>query len=290
MTSALPYAASVAGTADEEGAAMGVCSHRRTAVLVVVGILVAFPAGVRAAGTFGDVPDGNVHHEAVRSVHEAGVTAGCAPGAYCPDALVRRDQMASFLDRLGALSGQEPVVRAATATTADRATTADSAGSADRATTADSATSAETVAGLEPGDLSPVAVVAGTEWTPTLSTGFADLPGATTDVTVPEGHQALLLLRFAAESACSGGVGICTVRLLVDGEEAEPAVGANFAFDSTDFDQKTSQSWQSHAMERVVGPLPSGTYTVTVQHAVSEEGVLFQLDNWLLVAEAKLVS
>lgn len=77
--------------------------------------LLAFPAGVWAADAFTDVADGNVHHDAVAAIRDAGVTQGCAEGRYCPDAAVRRDQMASFMNRLGALSGQAPVVNAATA-------------------------------------------------------------------------------------------------------------------------------------------------------------------------------
>lgn len=84
--------------------------------------LVAFPAGVWAADAFTDVPEGNVHHDSVDAIADAGVTQGCAEGAYCPADAVRRDQMASFMDRLGALSeGQTPVVNAATAQQAENA-------------------------------------------------------------------------------------------------------------------------------------------------------------------------
>ncbi|HVM13851.1 MAG TPA: hypothetical protein VM287_05935 [Egibacteraceae bacterium] len=86
----------------------------RRSVAIAVAVLVAFPAGVWAADGFSDVPDGNTHHDAINAIRDAGVTLGCATGRYCPDDSVRRDQMASFMDRLGALSGQEPVVNART--------------------------------------------------------------------------------------------------------------------------------------------------------------------------------
>lgn len=87
---------------------------RRWAIVVVAAVVIAgLPAAVLAADTFGDVPDSNVHHDAINAVADAGVTLGCAPGEYCPADNVRRDQMASFMDRLGALSGQDPVVNAA---------------------------------------------------------------------------------------------------------------------------------------------------------------------------------
>lgn len=85
----------------------------RGIVVAVVLALFAVPAVVWASTNFTDVPDGNVHHDAIDAIADAGVTLGCATGLYCPADFVRRDQMASFLDRLGALSGQPPVVNAA---------------------------------------------------------------------------------------------------------------------------------------------------------------------------------
>ncbi|HSJ26568.1 MAG TPA: S-layer homology domain-containing protein, partial [Acidimicrobiia bacterium] len=51
-----------------------------------------------AASPFRDTA-GNVHEEAIGALASAGITLGCAPGAYCPSASVRRDEMASFLTR-----------------------------------------------------------------------------------------------------------------------------------------------------------------------------------------------
>lgn len=82
-------------------------------------VVVAFQTAALAADGFRDVPRSNVHHNSVAAVRDAGVTKGCSSTAYCPGAPVRRDQMASFMDRLAALSGQEPVVNAATARQAE---------------------------------------------------------------------------------------------------------------------------------------------------------------------------
>ena len=85
------------------------------AIVLAVAAVMVLPGGVWAADAFTDVAQDNVHHDAVGAVRDAGVTEGCAEARYCPGATVRRDQMASFMDRLGALSGQTPVVNAATA-------------------------------------------------------------------------------------------------------------------------------------------------------------------------------
>jgi hypothetical protein len=87
----------------------------RMIIVSAVVAAVAFPAGVVfASHTFDDVPESNVHHDAITAVADAGITVGCATGGYCPSDAVTRAQMASFIDRLGALSGQEPSVNATT--------------------------------------------------------------------------------------------------------------------------------------------------------------------------------
>lgn len=66
-------------------------------VLAVAAIVVAVPAS--AAVRFDDLAATNAHREAIDDLAGAGITLGCEPGRYCPDGLVRRDQMASFLTR-----------------------------------------------------------------------------------------------------------------------------------------------------------------------------------------------
>jgi len=116
--------------------------------------------------------------------------------------------------------------------------------------------------------------------------GFATLPGATTSFTTPAGDTDLIRARFAGESACygAGPAGYCKLRILIDGLEMNPIVGADFAFDSTDAGDETSVSWESKSIDRVkrVG---AGFHTVTVQRAVTGAGISFRLDDWALTVE-----
>lgn len=129
-----------------------------------------------------------------------------------------------------------------------------------------------------------VLVVRETTATTSNSTSFVAVPGATTTVFVPSGESALILARFSAESACSGGTGYCSVRILINGAEMDPVAGLDFAFDSTDGGRETAASWESHSMDRsrVVGP---GTYTIVVQRATTSSATTLRLDDWSLTVE-----
>ncbi len=82
-------------------------------VLVLAGGAIAFPLGVVASHQFSDVPPSNTFHADIAAIRDAGVTSGCAPGKYCPKDFVTREQMAAFLNRLGALEADKtPVVNA----------------------------------------------------------------------------------------------------------------------------------------------------------------------------------
>jgi hypothetical protein len=113
------------------------------------------------------------------------------------------------------------------------------------------------------------------------SNTFADVAGATTTIDVPSGASATLLARFTAESACYGGGGYCSVRILVDGNEAAPAAGTDFAFDSSDNNTETVESYESHTVERSIAGAGAGSHTVTVQVRVSNLMTL-RLDDWSL--------
>ena len=60
---------------------------------------------VRALGLSGTPPDAftddetSTHEHNINLVAQAGITTGCGPNLFCPKALVKRDQMASFLAR-----------------------------------------------------------------------------------------------------------------------------------------------------------------------------------------------
>jgi hypothetical protein len=76
--------------------------------------LVAFPGGVWAFHSFSDVPDDSIFHSDISAIAEAGVTLGFPDGTYRPKDFVTREQMAAFLNRLGALApGKTPVVNGA---------------------------------------------------------------------------------------------------------------------------------------------------------------------------------
>jgi hypothetical protein len=89
--------------------------RRRLAVIAfLVGGLLALPFGyVLASHQFGDVPDSNIYHNDIDALADSGVTSGCGGGNFCPSAFVTREQMAAFMNRLGALAaGKKPVVNA----------------------------------------------------------------------------------------------------------------------------------------------------------------------------------
>ncbi|TVR35540.1 MAG: S-layer homology domain-containing protein [Nitriliruptor sp.] len=76
-------------------------SRRSNRPWVMLALLAAIIIAAPAAATdrFGDVASDSVHHDAVSELSDAGVTAGCADGRYCPRDPVLREQMASFLVR-----------------------------------------------------------------------------------------------------------------------------------------------------------------------------------------------
>jgi hypothetical protein len=88
----------------------------RTILLIAATLLggaVAFPLGVLASHQFADVPTSSTFHADIAAIRNAGLTTGCAPNLYCPKDFVTREQMAAFLNRLGALgAGKTPVVNA----------------------------------------------------------------------------------------------------------------------------------------------------------------------------------
>lgn len=132
-------------------------------------------------------------------------------------------------------------------------------------------------------------IVRGGDATVTNSTTFVDLPGATAQFSVPPGANDLFLAHYSAESVCFGTAGWCSVRVLVNGSEAAPAVGFDFAFDSTDDGNASADGWESHAVDRsrrisntTGSPM---TVTVKVQYAVTDPGIELRLDDWQFVVE-----
>ena len=67
--------------------------------LAAAAIAALLPAAVFASHAFTDVPDTNTFHTNISNLKQAGITTGCSPTTYCPDANVTRGQMAAFLNR-----------------------------------------------------------------------------------------------------------------------------------------------------------------------------------------------
>lgn len=120
----------------------------------------------------------------------------------------------------------------------------------------------------------------------TLVTTTAWTEVATGQVIVPEGETAYLVVTYNAESSCYGADIYCFTRVLVNGTEIDPAAGSGYAFDSSDNNTETSDSWEAHVMVRVTGPLDPGTYDIAVEAGVGAGGT-FRLDDWTLVVEGK---
>ena len=60
------------------------------------------PRRFRCAGdrrTFGDVPASHPFYQFIEALAASGITGGCGPGVYCPDAPLTRGQMAAFLSK-----------------------------------------------------------------------------------------------------------------------------------------------------------------------------------------------
>jgi len=136
-----------------------------------------------------------------------------------------------------------------------------------------------------PGYVSTVTSQTGGTAVTTNSTSFVDLAGSSETFNVPTGETARIYALFSAESACYGaGAGrFCGARIVVDGNELNPAVGGDFAFDSTDNGDETAQSFESHSIARASETLSSGNHTIKVQIRTNNAGNTLRIDDWALV-------
>jgi hypothetical protein len=114
---------------------------RRALPLALVALLVLLaPLATLAASPFTDLNANSVHNANIDAIYNAGITRGCDPGvAYCPNGLVTREEMASFLARAAGLGTNPPVANAATAINATNAQTAQTAQTATSAINAQNA-------------------------------------------------------------------------------------------------------------------------------------------------------
>ena len=104
------------------------------------------------------------------------------------------------------------------------------------------------------------------------STDWTNLTDATVSVDVADGAEGLLIVRFSALSRCNGALdGACLIRLLVDGEQMDPAFEEDSAvnrpyFDLVDPGQPDNPEGEAHTIERSIEGLGSGTHVVKVQY------------------------
>ena len=104
---------------------------------------------------------------------------------------------------------------------------------------------------------------------------------------MPRGQRALIIARFSAASQC-GSLNPdddgCFVRILVGGTEAQPAPGGAFDMAACCPNSSNGDQFESHQIERSIGPLPSGRYPVRVQWQADAENQ-FMLWGWHLTVE-----
>ena len=136
--------------------------------------------------------------------------------------------------------------------------------------------------GYRGGALRQMRVVTSTAAATTTATTFAPLNGARVSLPVwtsaPQQH---VLVTFSGESTCATSgpsAGSCRIRVMVDGRETDPVVAHQVAFD----DATTTYAAESHAVQRVYGPLGPGRHTIQVQYATSSADTTFTLDDWTL--------
>ncbi|GAC1406790.1 MAG: hypothetical protein NVSMB64_12880 [Candidatus Velthaea sp.] len=119
---------------------------------------------------------------------------------------------------------------------------------------------------------------------------FTNVPAMITTITVPAFKRAVLVARFSAETACVGrDTTWCSIRILVDGAEASPAAGFQYAFSTVNPGAPGGYMWQGNSMDRAaeVGP---GVHTINVQAATTDtsQATTFWLGERTLVVESAI--
>ena len=178
---------------------------RRALPLLLAALLVALvPLATLAANPFTDLNPGSPHNANIDAIYTAGITTGCVPNAaYCPNDLVTREQMASFLARTAGLGGNKPVANALTAQSALSAQSAANATNAQNAVNAQSATSAQNAAQLGGQPASAYARTAALVAHEGLVSGSTPLPRAEGSF-VATGTRGLLLISGSAYRTNAG--------------------------------------------------------------------------------------
>ena len=136
--------------------------------------------------------------------------------------------------------------------------------------------------GYRGGPLRWTHVVTSTDAASTTSSTFTPVPGGRVAFGVGERapHQHVLVT-FSGESTCATtgpAARTCRIRVMVDGREADPVAAHELAFD----DATSIHAPESHAIQRVYGPIGAGRHEVRVEFATSAGDTTFTLDDWTL--------
>jgi hypothetical protein len=118
----------------------------------------------------------------------------------------------------------------------------------------------------------------------TRSRTFAHIPGVSgggfVRVFIP--RRSFLLIRFSSSAWCQSRAlnQYCSVIVLVNHKEAYPRAGANARFGASG-----GEGAESHAFDRLIGPLGRGLYTVMPMWSVSNRSTEFRMFTWTLAVE-----
>jgi len=141
------------------------------------------------------------------------------------------------------------------------------------------------------GAIDRVGVVRSTAIFNTSTTSFATIPGATIKVTVPAGEHVLLIARFTTQDDCTVGdqapTGHCLARILANTTEMAPASGGSI-IDSVQ--NGAPAGIGSAALDRSIGPVGPGTYTIAVQVKVTSGLMILEVTDWHITVERVRVS
>lgn len=107
----------------------------------------------------------------------------------------------------------------------------------------------------------------------TNSEVFADVPGMSLSVSVPDGTSALFMIDFSANSRChSPGAGSCQLRAVVDGTAVFPS--PMYVPGAT--------AWEVRTEHWVAGFLAAGSHVVKIQYSAPSIPETFYLHNMTL--------
>jgi lipoprotein signal peptidase len=69
-----------------DGASLRDKPRRRVVLGLILGAALALPVGALAGHRFTDVPTTHTFHGNIDNLADAGITAGCGPTSFCPEA------------------------------------------------------------------------------------------------------------------------------------------------------------------------------------------------------------